>query len=167
MKGFTVLEAMIVLAIAAIVALAAWPSFAALLAEHRRIVAVNALVGTLQHARHAAVSRARAVSVCAAGPHPARCGDDWGRGWLAFIEPRGWRVQQPVPAAAVVHRAAVGTGIAIASNRGRYRFRPHGRATNGTFVLCSADRDADARLVVVSATGRVRNAAAARDRCPD
>ena len=161
------MEALVVLAVAAILAGVAWPSFASLLAEHRRIVAVNALVSTLQHARHAAVTRAQAVSVCAGHRESDRCGDDWDRGWLAFIEPDGWRLHRPVPAASVVHRGRAGAAVRIGANRVRFRFRPHGRATNGTFVLCSADPAADARLVVVSPTGRIRNQPAAPGRCPD
>ena len=167
MKGFTVMEVLVVLAVAGILALIAWPSFASLLAEHRRIVAVNALVSTLQHARHAAITRARPVSVCAGDPDPLRCGDDWGRGWFAFIEPVGWRPQHGVPGANVVHRGRVGAAVRIGANRDRFRFRPHGRSTNGTFVFCTRDPDAAARLVVVSTTGRVRNQAAWRARCPE
>ena len=161
------MEMLVVIAVAAVLAAFAWPSFASLLAEHRRIVAVNALVATLQHARHAAATRARAVTVCAAHRDPGRCGDDWSRGWLAFLEPDGWRTGQPVPAANVVHRGGARTAVRVDANRGRFRFRPHGRATNGTFVLCSADPEAGARLVVISPTGRVRNQAAAGARCPE
>lgn len=153
MNGFTVLELLVVAVVAVILTLIAWPGFATLLADHRRIVTVNALVASLQHARHAAVMQNRAVTVCpsAAG---ARCDDDWHVGWVAFLEPQGWRTGDDIPASRVLHRGDPAAGVSIHSNRARFRFRPHGRSTNGTALVCSGRT---ARAVVIAPSGRVRS----------
>jgi type IV fimbrial biogenesis protein FimT len=54
-----------------------------------------------------------------------------------------------------------GTGAAtLAGNRSAFVFRPFGkRATNGTLVYCDRRREAAARALVISYTGRPRVAA--------
>lgn len=161
MNGFTVLETLVVAVVAMILYLVAWPSFAALLADHRRIVTVNTLVASLQHARHAAVMQNRTVTVCpsATGTH---CVGDWRVGWVAFTEPAGWRPGHGIPTGAVLHRGDPATGVSVRSNRARYRFRPHGRSTNGTTLVCSGRT---ARTIIVAPSGRVRSGDADAARC--
>lgn len=153
------METLVVAAVAMVLALLAWPSFAALVADHRRVVTVNALVASLQHARHAAAMRNRVVSVC---PSVAgiQCGDDWRLGWVAFTEPAGWRHGDDIPAAAILHRGDSAAGVSIHANRTRFRFRPHGRSTNGTLVVCPA------RAIVVAPSGRVRRGESRPESCP-
>jgi type IV fimbrial biogenesis protein FimT len=159
MNGFTVLEALVVAIVAMVLALVAWPSFAALLADHRRIVTVNALVASLQHARHAAVMQNRVVNVC---PSVAgkECGDDWRAGWVAFLAPAGWRPGDGIPGGATLHRGDPAPGVAVDANRTLFRFRPHGRSTNGTIVVCPL------RTIVVAPSGRVRRGEPRLDACP-
>jgi Tfp pilus assembly protein FimT len=158
MKGFTVLETLVVAAVAMILYLVAWPSFAALLADHRRVVTINALVASLQHARHAAVMQNRVVHVCPSATG-ARCDDDWRVGWVAFAASSDWRPGDAIPRDALVHRGDPAPGVAVTANRALFRFRPHGRSTNGTIVVCPA------RAIVVAPSGRVRRGDARRDAC--
>ncbi len=159
MKGFTVLEALVVAVVAMILALVAWPSFAALLADHRRIVTVNALVASLQHARHAAVMQNRIVNVC---PSVAgtQCDDDWRFGWVAFVPPTGWRPGDAIPDGATLHRGDPASGVDVNANRTLFRFRPRGRSTNGTLLVCPL------RAIVVAPSGRVRRGEPRPDACP-
>ncbi len=153
------MEALVVAVVAMILAFVAWPSFAALLADHRRVVTVNALVASLQHARHAAVMRNRMVSVCPSATG-SRCDRDWRMGWIAFTEPADWQYGDGIPADAVLHRGDPASGVRVRANRNRFRFRPHGRSTNGTILVCPA------RAVVVAPTGRVRRGDSRPDACP-
>lgn len=157
MKGFTLIELLIVLAVAALVAGFALPSLGALVADARRAATVNALVASLNLARHASITGAQAVSVCASrdGVH---CGKDWNDGWMTFVAPRGWRVQHPVAEQHLLeHAPAPRAPLAVASNRDRYTFRPHRlRATNGTVVVCDRTARIPARAIVIAPSGRIR-----------
>lgn len=154
MRGHTLIETLIVIAVIALLLGVALPSFSALVADHRRAATVNGLVTALHHARVASLTRARPASVCPdAGD---RCGDDWANGWLVFVEPRGWRAGQKVPEPSVLYRfGAVHGSFTLASNRAAYRFRPfRARSTNGTLLVCPAGRPG--RAVIIAPSGRIR-----------
>lgn len=142
-QGVTLLEALIAVAVTAILLGVAVPALADMLAEARRISTVNAIVATMNRARHAAVTERRRVTVCPSGDG-IYCNGDWSDGWIL------WAESEPIR-----HRQQALTGsIQVAANRARFRFNPHGRrATNGTLVVCASGR---ASAVVISYTGRVR-----------
>jgi type IV fimbrial biogenesis protein FimT len=142
-QGFTLLEALITLAVMGILLGVAVPALADMLAEARRISAVNAIVSTMNRARHTAVTERRRVTVCPSGDG-IHCNGEWGDGWILWAESEPTRHRQQ----------ALRGAIRVAANRSRFRFNPHGlRATNGTLVVCASGR---ASAVVISHTGRVR-----------
>lgn len=142
-QGFTLLEALIVMAVMAILLGVAVPALTDMLAEARRISAVNAIVATMNRARHAAVTERRRVTVCPSADGTL-CDSDWSDGWILWVQSEPVRHRQQ----------ALRGAIRVAANRSRFRFNPHGlRATNGTLVVCASGR---ASAVVISHTGRVR-----------
>lgn len=157
MRGHTLIETLIVIAVIGVLLGVALPSFSALVADHRRAATVNGLVTALHHARHASLTRARPTRVCPDGGD--RCGKEWADGWFVFVEPPGWRSGRPVPESAVLYRFdAVHGSLQVASNRPAYRFRPfRSRSTNGTLLVCAAGHPG--RAVVIAPSGRVRTTA--------
>lgn len=142
-QGVTLLEALIVLAVMTILLGVAVPALADMLAEARRISTVNAIVATMNRARHAAVTERRRVTVCPSGDG-VHCNGEWSDGWILWAESEPVSHRQP----------ALRGSIQVAANRARFRFNPHGlRATNGTLVVCASGRGS---AVVVSHTGRAR-----------
>lgn len=142
-QGITLLEALIAIAVMAIVLGVAVPSLADMLAEARRISTVNAIVATMNRARHAAVTERRRVTVCPSADGDL-CDHDWSDGWILWVQAEPVRHRQQAPRGAVQ----------VSANRSRFRFNPHGlRATNGTLVVCASGRGS---AVVISHTGRVR-----------
>ncbi|MEJ8826857.1 GspH/FimT family pseudopilin [Variovorax humicola] len=86
MYGVTALELMVVLAVVAILATIAAPSFVDLTQRNRVATEVNAFVGDLQFARAEAIRRGEAVTVCATvtGTNCGATGTAWNNGWLIF-----------------------------------------------------------------------------------
>lgn len=74
MRGFTIMELMIVVAIMA--TLAAWgiPSFQQMAANNRQVTGANMLITSFQHARSEAITRAEPITISAID-------DDWINGW--------------------------------------------------------------------------------------
>lgn len=159
-KGFSLIEAMIVLLVAAIllaVAIPAWSN--ATSAAHN--VAARGSLGTslLDATRHAAIT-GREVVVCA-GTHALQCSGqpDWSGGWIVFADLNGNRVREP--AETLVRQApALGGRVRLRSTPGRTRlvFQPSGgnAGSNVTFTLCDSRGIAKAATLVVANDGRMR-----------
>lgn len=149
-----------VIGIAAILAVAAAPLLRDFLLEARMTSAVNALVHTIQFARHATHLQQRDVTICRRAASTAmQCAanGNWSGGWIAFAnldrdEPPIVDAGEPILQVTSSQRLA-----SITSNRRAYVLRPFSlRATNGTVIFCDERGAAAARAVIVSYTGRPR-----------
>lgn len=88
MLGFTLLELMVVLAIAAILMAVAVPSFALLIQKNRLATQTNAFIADLQFARAEAIKQGQTVTICASSDGSACLGTTaWGTGWIVFADP--------------------------------------------------------------------------------
>lgn len=158
-RGLTLIELLLVLAVAGILAMVALPALQDFIARNARTVAVNRFVLAIQYARSESVKRVAQVSVCKSRDG-RQCGGSetsWAEGWLVFVNrDRDWpprrdpgepvlRVFGPLPA-----------GLSATANRPAFTLRPLGRySTNGTLTVCAAGGTAP-RAVIVSVTGRPR-----------
>jgi type IV fimbrial biogenesis protein FimT len=182
--GFTLVELLVVLTIAAILVAGAVPSLSWFIASSRAANAADTMVAAFERARSEAVRRNAVVSVCRTlDPHAAepalRCSNaagqgyaagDWASGWVMF-EKRGTSAagtyQNGVDAILQRHPAA-GTGkprLVVAGNLpgAAVAYDSFGTAASsaGTFGIdyrdpASATLSGAARCVVVAAvTGRI------------
>jgi type IV fimbrial biogenesis protein FimT len=87
-SGFTLLELMVVLAIAAIIFGMAVPSFMQLSIRNRIVGYTNDFIGTVNFARSEAIRRAVPVSICPTNDG-ATCGGSWSTGWIVFANADG------------------------------------------------------------------------------
>lgn len=159
--GFTLIEAMIALLVAALLLALAVPAWSNASEAARAVAARAAMQDTLDDAmRHAALTGTEVV-LC---PGSAGCRDtwDWSAGWLAWADRDGDR--RPGPAEAVLHREPPLPGrVHLRSTRGRRRLvlQPHGGAaagTNVTFTLCDGRGASHAVALVLANSGRLRDA---------
>ncbi|MEO8011879.1 MAG: GspH/FimT family protein, partial [Dokdonella sp.] len=84
------IELVIVIAIVAILAAIALPSFSNSLRNNRVGTQTNDLLSAFNFARNEAITRSRGVSICAADPEtdPLVCGADtaWNLGWIVVTD---------------------------------------------------------------------------------
>jgi len=85
-RGFTLVELMMVLAVAAVLVTVAIPSFSTLIKNNRLTTFTNTLVGSLVLARSEAVRRGRAVTVCASSNGTGCTATSWQQGWIVFTD---------------------------------------------------------------------------------
>lgn len=79
-RGFTLIELMITLAVAAILMMIAAPSFKGLLSRSNLSAANNELLGAMNYARNEAISRSRDITLSATT-------SEWKGGWEVEIPP--------------------------------------------------------------------------------
>jgi len=161
-QGYTLIELMVTLAVAAIIVTIAVPGFGNLLAEQRLVTTTNHFVTALHLTRSEAVKRGTRVSLCASADGTS-CGSASGysAGWIVFegpepgapLEPADeiLRVFAPSGAATVEGNDTMTTYISYVAT-GETR-RLSGALQMGTVTICDAGR---ARRVVISRTGRPR-----------
>lgn len=164
-SGFTLVELMVTMAVVAILAAIAAPSFSSLIRNNRLATSVNDLVVDLMLARSEAAKRGVRVSVCASSSGTACAGTDWAVGRIVFVDNGGTagsvdiddgdEILRVSPALSDNNtlKATVGTNTAISF----LQYRPRGMTNQTgtiTFKLCD-DRDGPhGRDLAISPTGR-------------
>ena len=161
-RGFSLIEQVMVLAIAGILTGIALPSLHHLLSRNRLQAAQSDFITALQHTRSTAAITGKRTLFCPS-TDGNRCSDDnrWEHGWLLGEDLDGDHQPDGQPART---GAAYGAGLHITSSNGRHevRFQPDGSAggSNLTLLFCEPGRDSQVLSVVVSNAGRVRGAPA-------
>lgn len=84
-KGFTLVELMITVAVVAILAAIAFPSFQQVLRSNRVASANNEVMGLVALARSEAIRNKRGGGVCGSS-NGTSCDGDWGKGMLAWSD---------------------------------------------------------------------------------
>ena len=166
-EGFTLLEVLVVIAIASILLIVAVPSFTTTITRNRIASEVNDLFSALQFARSEALKQGAPVSVCASRDQ-VTCNttnvNAWQGGFIVFTDPNGNAV---VDTGDVILRkwpAYAGSETAVASNSlGAFTFNRQGFAAglpaNPVSVAVSAVTGADTtnnRCIVISLAGRIQ-----------
>ncbi|WP_084005003.1 GspH/FimT family pseudopilin [Gilvimarinus polysaccharolyticus] len=85
-KGFTLIELMVTLVVAAVLATVALPNFRTMIFNSRSDGLGEELVSALQATKAEAVKRGRRVSLCASNGDGSGCAGDWANGWLMFVD---------------------------------------------------------------------------------
>lgn len=139
-RGFTVLELMVTLVVAAIVLSLAVPSFQRTIANNAVRATTSDLVSALKAARAESMSSRAMVTVSPQG-------GDWGNGWT------------------IVHQASVNSDdayqladkVRIRSDIASVVFRPEGglTAAGNNITICHDDATIDGRRITLSFLGRV------------
>ena len=155
-KGFSLIELLAALAIAAIALQLASPALAAYAQSLRREDAANVLASGLRSARTEALTRNQTVIVHALN-------DDWGQGWRIILDISGRGHLDPDNP--VVLQRQMGTKVMIVGNLRVRRFVrfsslgeplfPGGGFQAGTLFICDQRTSMTHQQVVLSKTGRV------------
>lgn len=158
-RGFSFLELMIVVIIAATLVNIALPSFTSLINSQERRGALHDLMGVFAFARQHAVMNGVIVTVCPLDATRA-CGRDWNGDIQAFLDPDNTRKLTANDALLrTISPGGNGRLVARSLNRSFFQFRPTGfvHSDLGNITWCPESRDPTlAGQIIISRGGRVR-----------
>lgn len=162
--GVTMIELMIVIAIAAILASIAAPSFSDFINSTRLTSTMSQLTSDLNRARSEAIKRNSWVLVCVRGSNTAcGAGTDWANGWLVCQDSSddgtnncdAGTAANPNPI--TVHQA-INANFILTGSAGSIRFNPSGtQGAGGAATLTLAGNWAGAvnNVATIAATGSI------------
>ncbi len=165
-RGITLAELLVTLAILSLVVTLAIPSYAEFIARQRVRGAAELLYSAMVLTRSEAAKRSVRVTLCKASGGQCRDSGGWEQGWLGFVDPNSNGVIDP--GEVVLMRQEALSGVVLTGNapvRSYVSFVPFGRALllgggfqAGTLTACADRPGVEARVVVLSAIGRIRTA---------
>jgi type IV fimbrial biogenesis protein FimT len=178
-SGFTLIELMITLGVAALLLGLATPSLTAFVVRNQISGTTNELISTINSAKSEAVSRNMCVTVCQSDSPKAAApvcngSSDWSKGWVSFVDLNcvGTGAGTGINEITGVRDATPKGYYVSSSNVGRITFNARGQAFyNGTLggsLAITADNDAgglSGRLICLDSMGRARILSQKTDVC--
>ncbi|AWN17020.1 GspH/FimT family pseudopilin [Salinisphaera sp. LB1] len=156
-RGFTLLELMVTIAVAIVLLTLAIPSYRSLVTRNSLASNVNDLVGSLNYARSAAVSRGTTVYVCAS-QNQTTCRDDgvWSDGWIIYAPDPSTTDTSPHSSNMLRVHGATGSGVKLTANHDApLSFNADGFAIIGRTFTATTEDGRTSTSVTVASTGRV------------
>ena len=154
MRGFTLVELLVTLAVAAILLTVAVPSFRDFVKTNRLRSVANDFITAVNMARNAAISRGQNATLCASSNQSTCNSTDWADGWLVWVDANGNGTLDSEEQ--VVTQSSLGNGITLASTSGAtsYVFLPDGSTSAADALTLCDDRTGETgRAISISVTG--------------
>ncbi|MGY0611136.1 GspH/FimT family pseudopilin [Luteimonas sp. A501] len=158
--GFTLIEAMTVVAILAVALALGLPAFSGTLERQRLATSLHLLTADMASARSSAIMRREQIVVCPGRAETGCAGDhDWSGGWLVFRDPDGNR--RPDAPGDVLRTTDAPAGgaerLRLTSTRPWLRYQANGMAAHSNLSVNACARGLLRGKVVVNRLGRVRS----------
>ena len=174
MRGFTIVELMMVLIVAAVILVLAVPSYQGTIRRNAIMTETNRLRATLEYARSQAVSLGQVVTVRAI----SASANDWSQGWTVYADVGGEGNQDGIDGVDLLLRtmnagspqADLVSNDGTVSDNDRYvSFNPNGTLRRGggdiSFDVCDGPRSETGRRIAISSAGRINVAEVAAGSC--
>ena len=164
-SGFTLVELMITLVVAAILVTVAIPNFRTLIQNNRLTTEINEFLTAVSITRSEAVKRADRITMCKSSDGAACVATgDWSQGWIIFIDSNNDAAATGEEVLRVHGSLSTGTTLDGSANLDNYISYESdgtsqlttGAVQSGTAILCDDRGSGNGKGVAINATGRAR-----------
>ena len=161
--GFTLVELIVTVAIASILAMVGMPSLQKTVQDNRMTTLYNNFLADLNYTRNAAITFGSPVTVCKRNTAGNGCdanSTDWGQGWLVFHDKDNDGVVDSGEKILLDNNTTSKIAMIFSGNPNRITYNAQGfaRGYAGKITFCD-ERGNDARKgMVISQNGRIRMA---------
>jgi type IV fimbrial biogenesis protein FimT len=146
--GFTLIELIVTLAIAAILITIGAPSFRDFIMNNRLVSQANEFAAAVNIARSAAIKQQRNAYIT------SNSGTNWANGWTVWVDNNGDGAQTASEIIRVT-QAFTGNTTFTSGGKTQFRYSPSGLVDGaGTLTLCDSRTAETGRRIDVSAGGR-------------
>lgn len=155
---------MVSIAVAAVLAVIALPSFGNLLERNQLASNINNFVSSLILARSEAIKRKQTIVLCASNNGTTCTAEvDYDRGWIVYVETAAFDSNRDIDNDTLIWVGeSLPTNFSLRGNQNiadRIVYRPTGRSqANGSIFLCKDESINKARLLTIINSGRVHQA---------
>lgn len=159
-RGFTLLELMMTVTVAALLLTAGVPSLRSVTMNSRLIAHTNEFVTSINLARSGAVRYQRNATVCLSSNYDAplptcSAGTDWSNGWIVWVD-KDRDAATDSDEILLVHEPLSGSATLTSSSMNRFTYdaRGFGRSGADILTLCDGRTGETGRAVRVNNVGR-------------
>lgn len=167
-EGFTIIELMVTITLAAVVLVLAVPSFTNIIRDNRLVTQTNSLISALNIARSEAAKRGVRITICRSTDQSSCTTSNpskWEDGWIMFFDTRNFGTRDTsAPIEEIIQVSEGLSGSNSLRSGGNYSnyisYLPNGMSrgntglANDTFNLCDVRGASYGRKIIVSSTGR-------------
>jgi type IV fimbrial biogenesis protein FimT len=154
-RGFTLVELLVTLAVAAILLTVGVPSFRDLIYNNRLTAATNIFVSSINIARSEAIKQGRNATVCVSTDLATCTGGNWNQGWVVWVDVD----QNGAPSAAEIIRTVqpLSNALQLTSAQNSFTIDSQGSVDNpnATLDVCDERAAETGRQLRVLATGGI------------
>lgn len=159
-RGFTLIEVLVTMTIAAILGTTAVPAFHSMLQRNKIASEINTFVTHLNYARSEAIMQSTRVVMCRSrdGKTCQRT-NGWHEGWITFADKNANRERDDDEVVLRVVADYKDNGVLITSGRRRrvvFQTTGFTPGTNATYTFCDPDYPEFAKAIILSNSGRAR-----------
>lgn len=161
MKGITLIELIVVLAITGIIAVSAIPSFYSLIEKSRGESAINKVSNAVTLTRITAIKSSSIATLCPSNDNYT-CNKDWSSGMIVFVDHNGDRkINAKDELIRVFSHFPEGSSIIWKAfqNKPYLQYSSTGftKNQNGTFTYCPKSKElTQAKMLIINRAGRQR-----------
>ena len=159
-KGFTLLELLVALTVAAVLLGVGVPGFRAITMNSRLIAQTNEFASSVNLARSSAVRYQRNATVCTSSDFSAAVptcggGTNWTLGWIVWVD-KDRDSATDADEILQVHEPLAGSSVLVSTATGQFTYDARGFGLSGadTLTLCDGRSGETGRVIRVNDVGR-------------